>query len=153
MESKQGLSQPVSGMGFPVIRNKPGQGPALRVRKMQQQSLPQGMESQPLTDKQMNAYSKESILKPVLAPPVNRLVPVPPPRNFPLEETKNEVQTADMKKQGSQRQVNDTPQSTSSKMTQESDDYHNGRISGDHALQRSLSTSQMSFERPQSAAT
>lgn len=75
------------------------------------------MQDKELTDKQISAFSKESILKPVMKQPTNRLVPVPPPRDFPLEETK-EVQTAEKPKPI--RQSTDTMQSASSKMTQDS---------------------------------
>ena len=63
----------------------------------------------------MQAFSKESLLKPVLKPPVNRLVPVPPPQSYPLEETKGEI--TKQKKVS----IEDTPTSAGSKSTHSSD--------------------------------
>jgi hypothetical protein len=63
----------------------------------------------------MLAFSKESLLKPVLIPPVNRLVPVPPPQSLPLEETKGE--TIKHKRVT----IEDTPTSVGSKSTHSSD--------------------------------
>jgi hypothetical protein len=51
--------------------------PGLRVRNIKQPTLPTAMKDQHLTEKQMLAFSKESLLKPVLGQP--KLVPMPPP--------------------------------------------------------------------------
>ena len=58
----------------------------LRVRNIKPPTLPTAMKDQPLTEKQIQAFSKESLLKPVLTQ--HKLVPMPPSSQLRFEEEK-----------------------------------------------------------------
>jgi hypothetical protein len=106
----------------------------LRVRPLKAQ-LPQGLTSRDLTEKQLHAFSKESLLKPAMQPSSLSMA----------EETKEPSQG---KRQSSYL---DTPHSQISQSTFSSDTKDEQLKS--LASQRQLSTSQLRFDRPQSAAT
>lgn len=117
----------------------------LRVRTVKPQ-LPQGMSDKELTDRQIKAFSKESLLKPVMATPEPSKLPVPlHSSSFPLEEMK------EPHNKPIRVNLTQTPASQVSSST-----LHSDTLESQHkslANQRQLSTSQISFERPQSAAT
>jgi hypothetical protein len=72
MESSDAIEAKLQSMNGIAIRN------IIKMPPIQKATLPQDFVDKDLTPKQINAFSKESLLKPVIQPP-NRLVPVPPP--------------------------------------------------------------------------
>ena len=96
-------------MGIPAKR---GQNNGMRVRKLQKQpTLPKNFEgNDSLTETQKNAFSKESLLRPVIQPPQtksnqkNRLVPVAPPTMEEIERIQAEKMSEETKEQKPQKQ-------------------------------------------------